>query len=93
MEKEYEIHFAPLQGYTDWIYRNIFTRFFKGIDAYYTPFIRVEKGNVFRNRDLRDIDPANNEVVGLIPQILPGSTEEFGLLAALLRAKGYSRAD
>lgn len=26
----YEIHFAPLQGYTDWIYRNNFARFSAG---------------------------------------------------------------
>lgn len=93
MEKKYEIHFAPLQGYTDWIYRNIFARFFEGVDVYYTPFVRVEKGTTFRNRDLRDIDPANNTVACLIPQILPASPEEFRLLAALLQAKGYTRVD
>lgn len=92
-EKPYEIHFAPLQGYTDWIYRNTFAAHFCGADAYYTPFVRVEKGDVFRKRDLRDIDPANNTVSNLIPQILPGSVEEFRLLVQLVREKGYSRVD
>ena len=73
----YEIHFAPLQGYTDWIYRNNFARFFGGADAYYTPFIRLEPGHAFRNRDLRDMNPANNSVPLLIPQILPGNADEF----------------
>ncbi|MFR3853332.1 MAG: hypothetical protein ACLTXP_14680 [Odoribacter splanchnicus] len=40
---------------------------------------------------MQDIDPANNEVVGLIPQILPGSTEEFGLLADFTSGKGYGQ--
>lgn len=93
MEKKYEIHFAPLQGYTDWIYRNTFARFFKGIDVYYTPFMRVEKGNTFRNRDMRDVDPVNNKVQDLIPQILPGSPEELKHFIFFLLAKGYSRAD
>lgn len=89
----YEFHFAPLQGYTDAIFRNAYHRFFGGVTAYYTPFIRVEKGNAFRNRDLRDIEPENNTVPRLIPQILPGSPEEFRLLAELLLAKGYTVAD
>ena len=36
MENRFEIHFAPIQGYTDWIYRNTFACFFGGVDAYYT---------------------------------------------------------
>ncbi|WP_251623494.1 tRNA-dihydrouridine synthase family protein [Odoribacter lunatus] len=88
-----EIHFAPLQGYTDWIYRNNFARFFGGVDAYYTPFIRLESDNTFRNRDLRDIDPKNNSVPLLIPQILPGNADEFCKLTQLVRSKGYKKID
>ena len=31
-------------------------KFLVGIDAYYTPFVRIERGG-FRNRDVRDIAP------------------------------------
>ena len=48
------IHFAPLQGYTDSVYREAHTRVFGGVDTYYTPFVRIEKGG-FRNKDLKDI--------------------------------------
>lgn len=89
----YEIHFAPLQGYTDWIYRNNFARFFGGVDAYYTPFVRLEPEHTFRNRDLRDIEPINNSVPLLIPQILPGNADEFRALANLVASKGYKRID
>lgn len=89
----YEIHFAPLQGYTDWIYRNNFARFFGGADAYYTPFIRLEPGHAFRNRDLRDMNPANNSVPLLIPQILPGNADEFRELTRLVASNGYQRID
>lgn len=91
--KKYEIHFAPLQGFTDWIYRNTYDHFFGNIDTWYTPFVRVEKGNKFRNRDLRDIDPVNNTVTHLIPQLLPGNSEELRLLSSLLSEKGYQQAD
>lgn len=92
MENKYEIHFAPIQGYTDWIYRNTFARFFMGIEAYYTPFIRLEKGD-FRNRDMRDLAPQNNTVPRLIPQILPGSPEEFRTLTEKVRDMGYCQVD
>lgn len=93
IQRPYEFHFAPLQGYTDAVFRNAFEKYFGGVDAYYTPFVRVESGATFRHRDVRDIEPANNAVPCLIPQILPGSPEEFRLLVDLLLEKGYTSAD
>jgi tRNA-dihydrouridine synthase len=37
------IHFAPLQGYTDAVYRRAHARIFGGIETYYSPFVRMEK--------------------------------------------------
>ena len=56
MPKTLPIHFAPLQGYTEVFYRNAHTACFGGIDTYYTPFVRLEKGG-FRHRDVRGIEP------------------------------------
>ncbi len=84
----YEIHLAPLQGFTDYIFRNAFEKYFGGVDAYYTPFIRLENGKV-RNKDLRDIQAGLNTVPRLIPQILPGSSQEFRLLTEIVRDNGY----
>lgn len=88
----YEIHLAPLQGYTDYIFRNAFEKYFGGIDVYYTPFIRWEKGGC-RNKDLRDIQPELNSVPRLVPQILPGSLEEFRFLTEIVRERGYQSVD
>ena len=46
MQKTLPIHFAPLQGYTDVIYRNAHAACFGGIDTYYTPFVRLEKRRI-----------------------------------------------
>ena len=91
-QKNYELHFAPLQGYTDTVFRNAFAEHFGAVDAYYTPFIRAERGEV-RKRDLREAAPEANRVPCLVPQILPGSPEEFRMLADVLRAQGYRRID
>lgn len=89
---EYKLHFAPLQGYTDRIFRNAFEEYFPGVDVYYTPFIRVERGGC-RRRDMRDIDPSAVQVCSLVPQILPGTREEFRMLVQMLQESGYRAAD
>ena len=53
------IHFAPLQGYTDAAYRQAHACIFGGIDTYYSPFVRVEHGEI-RRKDIRD-QPKNKE--------------------------------
>lgn len=93
MEKNaYEIHLAPLQGFTDYIFRNAFEKYFGGIDACYTPFIRLEDGQA-RRKDLKDIRAELNTVAHLIPQILPGSSREFRLLTEIIRDNGYTEID
>lgn len=87
-----EIHFAPLQGYTDFEYRRIHARHCGGVDTYYTPFIRWEKGGI-REKDIRDIFPENNEGLHLIPQIICADTDEFNRLADAIQELGYGEMD
>lgn len=92
MQKTLPIHFAPLQGYTDVIYRNAHAACFGGIDAYYTPFVRLEKGT-FRHRDIRGIEPGNNQVPHLIPQLIAPTAEKAEKILSLFIEKGYKEAD
>ena len=92
MQKTLPIHFAPLQGYTDVIYRNAHAACFGGIDTYYTPFVRLEKGG-FRHRDVRGIEPGNNQVPHLIPQLIAPSFEKAEKILSLLIEKGYKEVD
>ena len=92
MQKTLPIHFAPLQGYTDVIYRNAHAACFGGIDTYYTPFVRLEKGS-FRHRDIRGIEPGNNQVSHLIPQLIAPSTEKAEKILSLFIEKGYKEVD
>ena len=92
MQKTLPIHFAPLQGYTDVIYRNAHAACFGGINAYYTPFVRLEKGT-FRHRDVRGIEPGNNQVPHLIPQLIAPTAEKAEKILSLFIEKGYKEAD
>ena len=88
----YKIEFAPLQGYTDAIYRTMHNNVFGGINCYYSPFIRLEKGEV-RQKDIKDILPENNENINLVPQIIVNSNEEFLKLTESVSNLGYKRID
>lgn len=86
------IQFAPLQGYTDAVYRRAHARIFGGIDTYYSPFVRVERGEI-RRRDIRDIDPENNPGLQLIPQLIAPEVEKLEQIIALFIEKGHQKAD
>ena len=86
------IHFAPLQGYTDDVYRRIHHELMGGIHSYYTPFLRMEGGGV-RSKDMRDIRPEFNEGVPVVPQIIVKSMKEFEFLTKIVEEKGYTRVD
>ena len=89
---EYKIHFAPLQGYTDAVYREVHAQVFGGVEAYYTPFVRVEKDG-FRNKDLRDITSGRNVATPVVPQLIAATPEEFRRLVTLFLGQGYQQAD
>ena len=86
------IHFAPLQGYTDDVYRRIHHDLVGGIAHYYTPFVRMVGGGV-RSKDMRDIRPEFNEGVPVVPQIIVKSMKEFDYLVSIVEEKGYHRID
>ena len=86
------IHFAPLQGYTDDVYRRIHHELMGGIQTYYTPFLSMEGGGV-RSKDMRDIRPEFNEGVPVVPQIIVKSMKEFDFLTGIVEEKGYTRVD
>ena len=87
-----KIHFAPIQGQTDYIYRQLHNAVAGGIDCYYTPFVRLEKNNL-RNKDLRDILKENNQNIKVIPQIICNGKEEFCRLCDLVEAQGWNEID
>ena len=86
------IHFAPLQGHTDDVYRRIHHQLIGGIERYYTPFVRVEAGDI-RSKDRRDIDPKNNEGVPVVAQIIFKNLKEFFYLVDEMETLGYHAID
>lgn len=90
--KELYIASAPLQGYTDCVYRRAHRECVGGVDEYYTPFVRMEKGEV-RRKDLRDTDPERNAGVPTVPQVIARDGDEFARLCDALQEQGWGRID
>ena len=86
------VYFAPLQGFTEAAYRNAHAEVFGGIDAYFSPFVRLEKGEA-RAKDIRDVAPENNSAPLLVPQVIAASADELRSVAALVRDMGYKWVD
>lgn len=86
------IAFAPLQGYTDCVYRRAHWKCVGGVDEYYTPFVRLE-GDGPRGKDMRDIDPVRNAGVPTVPQVIAKDAEEFARLCDAVQGLGWRRID
>lgn len=86
------IYFAPLQGYTEDVYRRTHLKAVGGVQAYFTPFIRLEHGEL-RSKDLRDIRPEFNQDVPVIPQLIARDGQELSTLLTHLQPFGYRRVD
>jgi tRNA-dihydrouridine synthase len=75
-----KIYSAPLQGFTEAVWRNIHSEVFGGMDGYYTPFLRYEHGEI-RNKDIRDIERKNNAAHNLVPQVIAATPDEMRVMA------------
>ena len=80
---------SPLQGYTDFHFRNAFQQFFSGIDVFYAPYIRFNGKMVIKPIYQRDLQPKNNTTIQVIPQVMTCSAEEFIFAAAYVQSLGY----
>lgn len=87
-----DVHFAPLQGFTEAPYRRIHQEVCGGVSSYYTPFIRIEHGQI-RKKDFREALPEQNKGVHVVPQIIASDAGEFQQLAEKLIALGHRELD
>ncbi len=80
---------SPLQGFTDFRFRNSFQQFFSGIDYFYAPYIRFNGKMVIKPVYERDLQLKNNTNLEVIPQVMTCSADEFIFAAKYVRSLGY----
>ena len=84
------IHSSPLQGLTDFRFRNAFQKYFGGIDLFIAPYIRVNGYMEIKPANQRDILPENNSLLSLIPQIITKDADEFLFVSKYVQRLGYN---
>lgn len=91
-------YFAPMEGFTDAIYRNTHACYFGNVEGqqverYYAPFLSPKSDLNVDPRQLRDVLPENNKGVTLIPQILGKDANAFVWMAKELADMGYTEVN
>ncbi|MCP4310841.1 MAG: tRNA-dihydrouridine synthase family protein [Bacteroidetes bacterium] len=84
------LYSSPLQGYTDFRFRNAFQKYFGGIDQYIAPYIRLKGKQEIKPATERDIIPENNQELNLIPQLITKDPREFLFVARYVQKLGYN---
>ncbi|WP_396596477.1 tRNA dihydrouridine synthase [Dokdonia sp. R86516] len=81
---------SPLQGFTDFRFRNAQQHFFGGIGTYYAPYIRLNGKMKIKGSYQRDLDPAVNTTLEVIPQVMTASADEFMFVIKYIESLGYT---
>ena len=89
-----QYYFAPMEGFTDSVYRNAHRKYFGAVpgqapDRYYAPFLSPKIDLSVDPRQLKDVLPAHNPDMPLVPQILCKDAEAFLWMARQLEQMGY----
>ncbi len=80
---------SPLQGFTDFKFRNAFNHYFGGIDTFYAPYIRLDGKMVIKSSYQRDLQPENNTTLEVIPQVMTNNPDEFLFVVKYIQQLGY----
>ena len=87
MIKRYD--FAPLDGITKVVFRKVWNEHFGGADRYFIPFFSPTDHHTITPRDFRELDPANNGGLPVIPQIMSCKAPDFIWGAERMQELGY----
>ncbi len=88
-----KIYLAPLQGLTDWIFRESYAEHIGKFDKTFTPFVRVQNGEFYRPSQCNDLLPEHNLAQKPIPQFLGKDLTSFQRFEELCIEKGYEEVN
>ena len=89
----HRIDFAPLDGITRAVYRRVWHKYFGGVDRHFIPFFSPTDQHILTDRDRREIDPANNGGLPLVPQVMTCRAKDFLWAAEVVADMGYTEVN
>ncbi len=88
-----QLYLAPLQGLTDWIFRESYAEHIGKFDKTFTPFVRMQGGEFYRPSQCNDLLPAHNTFQKPVAQFLGKDAESFKRFEELCLEHGYTEAN
>lgn len=88
-----KFYLAPLEGVTNYLFRQKFDKYFHSVDKYYIPFL-TPKDNSLKKKEYNDIDIRNNKLSAkVVPQILSHDAKNTLWLISELEKRGYDEVN
>ena len=87
------VDFAPLDGITKAVFRQVWHRRFGGADRYFMPFFSPTDQHIVTDRDRKELVPENNGGLPLVPQVMTRKADDFLWAAELLGDMGYTEVN
>lgn len=89
MSESPKIYLAPFQGVTGIVFREVYSKYFKGIDKLFTPFFTsIQKQKSLSNR-AKEIEQTQHHAVEVVPQVLSKDADEIIRFAVFCEEKGF----
>ena len=87
------IDFAPLDGITKIVFRQVCSQFFGGVDRYFIPFFSPTPHHLMTPRDLREVDYIHNANLLSVPQVMTKNADDFLWACDVLKDMGYTEVN
>ena len=88
-----QFYLAPLRGVTGRVFRNALASCFRPPEIAIAPFIPTFAGEKVKPMLLRDIDPALEQRIHVIPQAIGKDPDQLRTLFQAFKKMGYAEAD
>ena len=86
-------YFAPMEGVTDSIYREVHHKYFGGVDRYYMPFLSPTIHRALTHKEDRELPLADSVPFAAVPQILTKVADDFLWAAQVCADRGYDEVN
>lgn len=86
-------YFAPMEGLTDSIFRQLHHRYFPGVSCYYMPFFSPTIHRTLSAKEQRELPAVDTLPFRAVPQILTKQPEDFLWAAQVCQDLGYDEVN
>ena len=87
------LYLAPMEEVTGYTFRNTISKVFGGVDKYFTPFITPNQNKLLKTKEGRELVPAHNEGLKVVPQLLSGNGRDIVDILPYIRELGYDEVN